>query len=310
MRVVLTNNSKNITVTFQDHSEFIRDHDYILYDRCYAESVNNDLTFKAVNWVGFLGNNIANPYAERGSQEDGINFYSNWFSERTISWEFSNVFINLNNGIASPNNILNSLLMEKNDIIRVDVYTSKWYYQDFYVTENTNTEVGVIELKGAYGNEIFWNSDNVDQTYFFDFYGSKRKYITKNLPQVLLTKEDYPLLKKYFTNQKTSTSIQAGGNNTGTWDSLEITNLTNGDNMKITNNFNDRYLNVDEVGTATNQNGEIRSGCVTGSIHLENGINDIIFKINDQEDYIVAQENLPLDFNFSFSYTGKYSGVE
>jgi hypothetical protein len=260
--------------------------------------------------VGFLGNNIANPYAERGSQEDGINFYSNWFSERTISWEFSNVFINLNNGIASPNNILNSLLMEKNDIIRVDVYTSKWYYQDFYVTENTNTEVGVIELKGAYGNEIFWNSDNVDQTYFFDFYGSKRKYITKNLPQVLLTKEDYPLLKKYFTNQKTSTSIQAGGNNTGTWDSLEITNLTNGDNMKITNNFNGRYLNVDEVGTATNQNGEIRSGCVTGSIHLENGINDIIFKINDQEDYIVAQENLPLDFNFSFSYTGKYSGVE
>ena len=313
MKVVLISDKKNLTSVFQDHSEIEREFGFkTLIGDCYFNFVNENLHFKAANWVGFLGNNTINPYHDRGSQEDGTNFYSNYFTERTISWEFTNVFTKTEEALASPNNLLNALLMEKNDIIRVECYASKKYYQDFFVTPNTDTEIGVIELKGAYGDQIYWNFDEKIFKYFFN-YDEEKFYVTKTLPKNLLYKQSYPFQVKKFNNGESDLLIKIGGSKTtGTWSKIKIYNSIDGDEFTFNNTFLDDYITFDtEKKSVTNSAGIDRSsGFVGDFLKMKNGINVLNFIVNGSTSYDTAQVGLPLNFSFYVEYVGRAVGVE
>ena len=144
MLVTLTNLNKDLTVHFSDDTDMERLYGYrAILAPCYPTFVQTYLTFKAYNWQGFFGNNKITPSATKGVNSDGETFDANNFEAKTISFEFDNVF-EKGSEVISPNNYLNTLLLEKNDTLHVTVQTDELFENDFYVTENTNTETGVM----------------------------------------------------------------------------------------------------------------------------------------------------------------------
>ena len=315
MRLVLRNLNKNMSVEFYTHTDFKNYFGYRTKEKRvnYDSFVNETFIFKMSNPAGFFDSPPFNPYSERGSKENGINWRSTYFGAKTVSWNFTNVYSVSNDMEVSPANYLTSLLVEDLETLRLEVYTDEMVYQDFFVTDNTSLESGVIELATARGDDIFWYGAPYTKTmYFFDFY-KNNGYISKIMPQVLLSEQDYPFNFTVFTSQSgIKPTFSIGGNNTGTWDKIEVTNTTTGDIFIYSNVNNDDKIIIDCANeTVKNTTGTNRIANFSGDFFtLLNGNSDMVWKVNNATDYQTVSEYLPLDFRITVEYAKSISSIQ
>lgn len=302
MILQLENKNKGLSVLFYERLDMLNiagQSNTLL--ACYPDWVRSNLSFQARNLSGFFGNNTINPFAERGVNEDGTNFKANNFSARTVSWEFDNVTSKGNLPI-SPNNYLNVLLLEKNDTLTLSVFTDSTYVNEFYVTENTNTELGVIELTTSTGSDgIYWKSQQI--TNEFKWFDRSNSVVPLELPKVLLMNPNYPLTDNIVNLAISEPKIIIGGSLTsGVWEGLRFTNNQNGDTFVYDNFNNDDYIVVDSKDlTVRNLNGVDRFSNFTGVFpRLEAGNNEIQWSHTKNEvDYFLASIDLPQDFGLT-----------
>lgn len=314
MLIKITNENNGLSFDFMDNSDYAK-----LYGQdktllsCYDKFVNQSNSFIMLSSSGFFNNPIVTPFAIRGVNEDGINFKANSFSSKVITINFKNVFVNINNPLGfSPNNLLNSLLLNKNDILKVEVFTSLTFSNTFFVTEETETEQGLIVLESAMGGEnIYWKGDlGIVKKNFFSLFNS---YITKNLPQILLNKKKYPFVFPIISQVSTSVKFKIGGSKTtGKWESIKVENTQTGKSFTYSNDSNAEYVIVNSENlTVTDEFGNDTSFNFSGDfIFLDGGSNFIKWTVNDNENYEETSKYLPLNFSLEAEYTKYYSSIE
>ena len=314
MLLELTNETKNMSLFFADDTDIWAQFDYTkTLPHCYPEFVQKYKTFKAYNYAGFFNNPEISSFSTNGVNENGENFKANSFGAQIVSWEFKNVFTKGEN-ILSPNNELIILLLNKNDVLNLNVYTNNQVFtNEFYVGSNTFVENGVIELISAKsGDGIYWKSSEISETYFW--FNRDQPYIVKNLPQVLLTEIEYPLQNTHISFAQTEAILQFGGSvELGSWDGIKVTNLNNGKTFTYINNNNDSFIIVNGIDlTVVNSFGENRLSNFTGDFIIFESGNNVVEWVHTKNEisYYEASVDLPQDFKLSLKETSLYPTIQ
>lgn len=323
MKIILTNEINGYKVTFLEKPDFVNFYGYenTLFLK-YDTFVNNSKTFLMSNHAGFYGNNVVNPTFTRGVNEDGENFKANFFGARQIGFEFQNVFSRIEGVFPpiSPNNYLNTLLMAKNDVIKVEVETNGGIFSNYFsVLSETSTEGGVIQMQSAYGGTgIFWETIQEQKKIFWfnlqeqNNYNDLEGLVDKILPR-LLDRKAYPFKFYLFTQAIVSPIFKVGGNKTGFFENIHFKNVTTNEVFSFENSYKDLYITFDfENNKVFNENGISRFENFTGSLdfNLINGNNEIEVYTGDGLDLVEDSKNLPLNFNISVAYKQLVNSID
>lgn len=283
MMIKLTNEQLGLTVYFMEDADISRIFGYHnLYGECYNEFVRKNNIFKMNSTTGFLENHAPVNYTVTGINEDGVSFKANSFEAKAISWAFKNVFT-ANQNKLSPNQLLQLTLENKNGTIRVDVETSNHYHQEFYLSENTTLEGGVIELITANtGGGIDWIADDLIAKFYCYELGGEAMLPT-TLPDILLNDIVYPwhfnVLSAIVSNPIITFKMTTGE------DRLQrLEHVNTGEFLEYQNTDLDTLININcKDFTVTNQSGEDRSANFTGDwLALVPGVNNFIWTIDSE----------------------------
>lgn len=307
MLIKLTNKTTNVSVSFLEREDIKNQYGSVDNLVCYPNFVNENLTFRFWNAAGFFDNPVVNPFATSGVNEDGVNFKGNHFDPKQLSFAFENVFsISGNNTIGlSPNNILMSLILIKNDILQVDVTTNgEVFTQDFFVNENTSLENGVIGLTSASsGVGIYWKNGYFNNEFLYYSYGAPK--IDMNLPQIIIGETFEVNTITQITSTAASPKFTFYWSTLGTWEKIILTNTTNGQNFTyepFDNTFNAIIVDSSNL-TVTNENGVNLFGNFLGDfINLDVGLNVL--------EWQVIGENVPQDMKLTISYEKLLGGIQ
>lgn len=284
MIVTLKGTISNIEVSFLDHENFVYIYGYKNLNSCYSCNTINTLNFKATNFAGFWDNLKPTPMTDTGAGEKGSVFRGSKFSERLITWNFTPVVQN-SKGNVSPQTLLNSLI---NSGEVVEVLVDNKYKGYFYFLTDTSSESGIISMATAdinYGT--YWNSGSFSKKWYFY---EANPYIPKQLPQILLSEDYYPMQINFFSEAPQTPVIKIGGALSGEWLSFK---LDVGYILSYDNSINkDDYIIIDtENLTIINQNGVDRSDQIivpagnTKFPKIKVGYNNWLATVNDTEIY-------------------------
>lgn len=294
---------------------------YSIKPHCYQQIVfdtqdNEVVNYLLFNYSGFFGNNTINNWTRNGIAVNGEVFKTNNFQNKTIQWNFRPSF--MGSIEKSPQNFLNSILMSKNTPLTVNVYTNQnMFTQDFYATEQTETETGLIQLISAYdGDGIYWHdTEPVIKTatkYVNDNSGPRPNgYIIKQLKYIPLHKKQPSLVNQNqlrlvvdTVNDATVIKIKVGNNATTIRGKIIIENKLTGEKLEITPQANDKYFIIDPIAkTIVNDKGDDRI-VNTNKIFpwLQSGKNEFIITYEGYTD--IDNEKI-----FSIEYYNNYTAI-
>lgn len=310
MMVVITNEAKNISLTFLGGQEIAKmyGYEYTIKSADKYKELTNSLIWEYYSPEGFYSNATPDNYSTQAIATDGSRWQGNRLQAKTISFMFYPQLARIEGAPASPQAILNAIL-EADDEVRVDVYTDRKFTNYFYIEESSNSETGLISLTTSKnGNGIFWqiaNGINIESYYI----GSGTPYINKLLPQVLLQKNNavFPIRIDVFTSVDVEPVIALNHNFGvgGDWDNLVFTNALGDQNFTYVNADNDFGIVIDCFNkTVTNEHGEDRTANFKGDfIVLRSGNNNISWKVDDHE-------YLPQDLLLTIKADGYSSTIE
>lgn len=310
MMIVLTNESKNLSLTFLGGAEIasMYGYEYTIKSADKYRELTNSLVFEYHSPEGFYSNATPENYSTQAIAKDGSRWRGNRLQAKTISFMFYPQLMKVEGALASPQTLLNSLL-EADEEVRVDVYTDKRFTCYYYVEESTNSETGLISLTTSRnGVGIYWSVPNgIDIESYYIQAGTP--YITKNLPQVLLNANNgkFPISVQAFALVDIEPTIAlthtlgVGGD----WQNLVVKDALGDQEFTYDNVFNDKSIIVDcEAKTVVNENGVDRSANFLGDfITLKSGMNDITWQVDEHE-------YLPQDLKLTIKATGYTSTIE
>lgn len=291
----------------QNYSKFVND-----------ERLENETQrYILVNYSGFYDNNKIVSWTRNGIAVNGQVFKTNNFINKTIQWNFINAtYGNLKDG--SSANFLNSVLMSKNTPLKVNVYTDKaTFTQYFYPSEETSTENGAIQMISAYdGDGIYWhdtelvietatkyvndNADHKSNPYII----KKLKYIPLHKKQNILVKPNQLRLVVDTINDATVIKIKVGNMATTIKGKIIIENTLTGETMEINPQNGDKYFIIDPISkTVVNDKGEDRIQN-TNKIFpwLQSGKNEFIITYEGYQD--IDNEKI-----FQIEYYNNYTAI-
>lgn len=324
MIIEIVNNLNNRKARFYDLSEwqkYVNPNGYSIKPHCYQQVVFDTQDSEIVNYLlfnysGFFGNNTITSWTRNGIAVNGEVFKTNNFANKTIQWNFRPSFIG--NVEKSPQNFLNSVLMSKNAPLTVNVYTDRnMFTQDFYATEQTETETGLIQMISAYdGDGIYWHdtepviktatkyvNDNADpkpNPYII----KKLKYIPLHKKQPSIVKPNQLRLVVDTVNDATVIRIKVGNEATTIRGKITIENKLTGETMEINPKGDDKYFIIDPIAkTVVNDKGDDRIQ-QTNKVFpwLQSGKNEFIITYE-------AYQEIDNEKIFSIEYYNNYTAI-
>lgn len=304
-----------------DWQRIVNPNGYSIKPHCYQQVVYDTQDTEVVNYLlfnysGFFGNNVITSWTRNGIAVNGEVFKTNNFANKTIQWNFRPSFIGSLE--KSPQNFLNSVLMSKNTPLTVNVYTDRnMFTQDFYATEQTETETGLIQLISAYdGDGIYWhdtnpviktatkyvndNSDPRPNPYII----KKLKYIPLHKKQPSDVKPNQLRLNVDTVNDATVIKIKVGNQATTIRGKIIIENKLTGEKMEITPQANDKYFIIEPINkTVVNDKGDDRIQ-QTNKVFpwLQSGKNELIITYDGYQD--IDNEKI-----FQIKYYNNYTAI-
>lgn len=324
MIIEITNNLNNRKARFYDLTDwqrYVNPNGYSIKPLCYQQVVFDTQDTEVVNYLlfnysGFFGNNTITSWTRNGIAVNGEVFKTNNFANKTIQWNFRPSF--KGSVEKSPQNFLNSVLMSKNAPLTVNVYTdNNMFTQDFYATEQTETETGLIQMISAYdGDGIYWHdtepviktatkyvNDNVDDkpnAYII----KKLKYIPLHKKQPSEVNPNQLRLVVDTVNDATVIKIKVGNQATTIRGKINILNTLTNEKMEINPQANDKYFIIDPIAkTVVNDKNEDRIQ-QTNKVFpwLQNGKNEFIITYDGYQD--IDNEKI-----FSIEYYNNYTAI-
>lgn len=281
--------------------------------RDYEAIVQTQLSFSAY-FTNFFNNLPIESVSEEGVGQIGNNFRGNKVGSRIVEINFKNVFTASDNGY-SPNQIVSTLVNDPTEVIDMYVSTDEEniYSMKCHATDDTSTEEGILILESAYPNDgSFWNGGIKKETeYFLEQY----PLIPKELPQIMLKNDWYPLKKDILVETDIPLNISFGGEIHGEWQKINIKT-----NRGIEFSYDNKapfkgtiFINYEDR-TILNQDGEDVSGNITmingqyPFIILYSGINSFEVTVDD---YLKPEDLylLPTDMNINFEYLKLVSSI-
>lgn len=304
-----------------DWQRIVNPNGYSIKPHCYQQVVYDTQDTEVVNYLlfnysGFYGNNVITSWTRNGIAVNGEVFKTNNFANKTIQWNFRPSFIGSLE--KSPQNFLNSVLMSKNTPLTVNVYTDRNIFtQDFYATEQTETETGLIQLISAYdGDGIYWHdTEPVIKTatkYVNDnSYPRPNPYIIKKLKYIPLHKKQPSDVKANqlrlnvdTVNNAAVIKIKVGNMATTIRGKIIIENELTGEHMEITPQNGDKYFIIDPINkTVVNDKGDDRIQNTNKVFPwLQSGKNEFIITYEGYTD--IDNEKI-----FSIKYYNNYTAI-
>lgn len=286
MKIVLTNESKGLSLTFFSGDEIrqMYGYEYTIHTANKYVELTNSLIFEYYSPVGFYANATPENFSTQAIAKDGAKWRGNRLKPKTISFMFYPQLARIEGAIASPQTLLNAIL-EVDEELKVDVFTDRQFTCYFYVEESSNSETGLISLTTSRsGNGIFWRNPNgIDVKSYY--YQAGTPYIPKNLPQVLLNPNNgkFPVKFQTFNLVDTEPVITLSHLIMGDWDNLVVKDSNGEQQFTYTNADNDSVIIVNSIEkTVVNDAGEDRSYNFSGDfIILKTGINNISWQVDD-----------------------------
>ena len=324
MIIEVVNNLNNRKARFYelgDWQQKVNPNGYSIKPHCYQQVVfdtqdNEAVNYLLFNYSGFSGNNVIKSWTRNGIAVNGQVFKTNNFENKTIQWNFRPSF--LGSIEKSPMNFLNSVLMSKNTPLTVNVYTQKnMFTQDFYATEQTETETGLIQLISAYdGDGIYWHDTEPvikTATKYVNDNSEPRPnpYIIKQLKYIPLHKKNPSDVKPNqlrlnvdTVNDATVIKIKVGNNATTIRGKIIIENKLTNEKMEINPQANDKYFIIDPINkTVVNDKGDDRLA-QTNKVFpwLQSGKNEFIITYEGYQD--IDNEKI-----FQIEYYNNYTAI-
>ncbi|RPJ25954.1 MAG: hypothetical protein EHM25_02760 [Nitrosopumilales archaeon] len=312
MIVELFNESNGLSAIFMTHSEYVSKYGYpsLLSNYCVMEGELPIIPMNAHS--GFTANNPSRTQTNAGLGANGSVLQAFSLAEKIVSMEFTNYYTELDARGVSVNQYLSILLGDAFSTSEIKVIVNNKYTNYFYSSENTNTEGRIIELiSSRQGEEALWLSEFQSST----FYANElyNPYIPKLMPSnLLIGSKVYPFMLEFVALSTAKPRIKVGASMLGTWDYVEIRDLTNNQYVNINNTiYQDNFITIDsDELTVINESGVDRSDIVTGDIFLvfSGGINKLEWTLNNTTEYHDLQY-IPQDMQLGVSFDVRVQSV-
>lgn len=323
MIITLTNNLNNRSVQFMDYPHFNKLFPFCMTFQKNISTPAQQGVYLLANYSGFTDNNVIENWTREGISQNGEVFKTNNFQSKLLQWNFHFDNSQLVGKDTSTQNILNSVLMSKNTplLLEVETLTGNKFKMDVYVSDQTSTENGTIQVISANdGVGIYFKKDKpttklITPTINDCMKENSKPFLPLKLPQSITEKRG-GCVPGYFksiieTFNETQLIEIKVGHDYDTFYECTIINSTNKTQMTVINYNEDKYLIIDPLNkTIVNEYGQDRIDCLVtdGSqplrwLKLENGINEVSFAIN------MKKGEPPADFEFAITYDNLYTSI-
>lgn len=288
-----------IVLEFLDSFQWVSEHGYNNFARCYDCTVNKYYAFHMSNITGLFSNLPITSYSEKGVGAVGSDWRGNDIGDRNITISFDNVFTT--NGDISPNEILNVMANNPRQLIKIEIYldNDSPHEMIMYFLNDTNTANGFLSLKSAFSGEGAYFSKGFEtiKEYFYNQY----PYIENTVNNLKISDDLYPMNVLVTSLVKQKAKLTIGGEKYGDWTAIRIKQGTKElfyDKTGLTS----KYLIIDSFNeTITDENGldvSDRVGIISGDnklITLEQGFNNFTFKIDEDDSDLGELNKFPVD---------------